>query len=269
MVLLSPEDGALVLATLGPVTATVGNATLSVDTEYPFGDVLLLTLTAPQPTLLRVRIPSWASSATMAIGSSAPFSVAAFAGTLYTVPLSAQHWAEAAARNSSSSSITITFDTAPSIRIEHYFNGAASVHRGALAYALQLGENFTVTHDYQWGAKDYNITQPSPAPAAAAAWNSVLVVADAANPQASLNFTRLGPPPAVPFSSTLPSNIITGWVRQLQSWGFAADGSAQPPPQSPVDCTVAGACGELVLGNFVPFGATHLRMTELPWSQLA
>ena len=42
--------------------------------------------------------------------------------------------------------------------------------------------------------------------------------------------------------------------------------SAAPPPQSPIDCTVAGACGEVVVGTFVPFGATHLRMTELPWA---
>jgi hypothetical protein len=255
MVLLSPEDGAIVLAILGPVNATVGNASLSVSTGYPFDDVLQLTLAAPQPTLLRVRIPSWGSSATMAINGGSPFSVGEFAGSLYTVPLTAQHWA-------ASQPILITFDTAPAIRIEHYYNEAASIHRGALAYALHLGENLTVTHDYGWGAKDYVVTQPPNA--SAPAWNSVLVL-DAAQPGAGMNFTRLGPPGDVPFASTMPTNVITAWVRQLSTWGFAADGSAQPPPQSPVDCS-QGGCGELVVGTFVPFGTTHLRMTELPWT---
>jgi hypothetical protein len=265
MVLLSPDDGAVVLATLGPVTATLGNATLTVNTSYPFDDVLYLSLAAPQPTPLRVRIPSWASSATMAIAGGQPFSVGAWAGSLYDVPLSQQHWAAAAAAGAP---IDIVFDTAPEVRIEHYYNGAASVHRGALVYALHLGENVTVTHSYGWGAKDLVVTQPaSGGGAAGAPWNAVLLL-DAAAPGLGLNFTRLGPPPDVPFSSTQPSVVITGWVRRLESWGYAADGSAAPPPQSPIDCTVAGACGEMVVGTFVPFGATHLRMTELPWAPM-
>jgi hypothetical protein len=260
MVLLSPEDGSIVLAILGPVNASVGSASLSVQTEYPFGDTLTLLFAAPQAVQLRVRIPSWAADATMAINGGQPFAVGDFAGQLYTVPLTGQHWAEAGG-----SAISILFDTAPRIRIEHFYAGAASVHRGALAYALQLGENVSVTRDYGWGAKDLTVTQPA---GSSVAWNSVLVLDERA-PEATLSFTRLGPVPALPFSSTEHSGLITGLVRQLGSWGFAADGSAQPPPQSPVDCSAAGAaCGPVVQGIFVPFGSTHLRMTELPWAQL-
>ena len=265
MVLLAPDDRGLVLAVLGPVNATVGNATLSVATDYPFGDVLQIALAAPQPTPLRVRIPSWAASATMAINGGAPFAVGDYAGTLYPVPLTAAHWAAAAAWGQP---ILIAFDTAPSIRIEHYYAEAASVHRGALAYALQLGENVTVTRQYGWGAKDLEVRQPAPGASGVRgpAWSSALVLPGGAGAAAGLNFTRLGPPPDVPFSSTQPSCVITGWVRQVEAWGYAADGSALPPPASPVDCSAAGACGELVLGTFVPFGTTHLRMTELPWT---
>ena len=81
----------------------------------------------------------------------AAFPVGAFAGQLYTVPLAAAHW-EAAA--DAGAPVTVLFDTAPSIRVERFYADAASVHRGALAYALQLEENFTVTRDYGWGAKD-------------------------------------------------------------------------------------------------------------------
>lgn len=258
MVLTAPEDGAFVLAILGPVNVTVGNTSLAVVTDYPFSDVLTLFFSSPTPTPLRVRIPSWAASATMAVGGSAPFPVGAFAGQLYTVPISAAHRAAAAG-----APVTVVFDTAPSIRIERFFADAASVHRGALAYALQLEENFTTTHDWGWGAKDFTVTQPQ---GTRIAWNSALVV-DPADPARTLTHTRVGPVPPLPFSSTVHSSVITGTARALPGWGFASDGSAAPPPQSPVDCAAPGACSPATQVVLTPFGATHLRMTELPWTQ--
>lgn len=97
------------------------------------------------------------------------------------------------------------------------------------------------------------------------AWNSALVI-DPANPTATLSFARAGPVPALPFSSVTHSNVITGTARAVTAWGFAADGSAAPPPQSPYDCAAAGACADAVPVVLTPFGATHLRMTELPWT---
>ena len=94
--LYSPADAGLVLAVLAPLTAYVnltdprasprytlsgpsplgdGVASLVVDTEYPFGDTVTLTLTgAPAGTPLYVRIPSWATGATVSVngGAAAP-----------------------------------------------------------------------------------------------------------------------------------------------------------------------------------------------------
>jgi hypothetical protein len=259
MVLASPADGAVVLAVLGPVNATVGAASVQVVSDYPFGDVLSIFLAAPAPVPLRVRVPSWAAMATMAVNGGAPFAVGAFAGQLYDVPLSAAHWAAAAAAGAP---VAIVFDTAPAIRIERFYNDAASVHRGALAYALTLEENFTTTRDYGWGAKDFTVTQPA---GTKIAWNSALVV-DPADPAATLSFARVGPVPALPFSSVEHSNVITGSARAVRAWSFASDGSAAPPPQSPLDCSAVGASGDAVTVSLTPFGATHLRMTELPWT---
>jgi hypothetical protein len=195
----------------------------------------------------------------MSVGGGAPFSVGAFAGALYEVPLSAAHWAAAAAARAP---VAVTFDTAPRVRVEHYYAGAASVHRGALAYALQLEENFTTTHNYSWGARDFVVRQPANA---TTAWNSALVL-DADDAAATLSFARLGPLPALPFSSTEHAGVISGLARVLNAWGYAADGSAAPPPASPVDCAAAGACGGVVGVTLTPFGSTHLRMTEMPWT---
>ena len=54
----------------------------------------------------------------------------------------------------------------------------------------------------------------------------------------------------------------------LNNWKYAADGSAAPPPQSPVDCGATGACGPVIDVKLVPFGTTHLRMTQVPYTAL-
>ena len=89
---------------------------------------------------------------------------------------------------------------------------------------------------------------------------------DPANPAASMTFQRVGPVPDVPFSSLISSNVIMAKARVLNRWGYAADGSAAPPPQSPIDCTVNGACGPVVTVKLVPFGTTHLRITQMPYT---
>ena len=91
-------------------------------------------------------------------------------------------------------------------------------------------------------------------------------VLDPANPGATLTFERTGPVPDVPFSSQETSCVIHATVRSVRAWGFARDGSAAPPPVSPIDCSGAGACGTPIKALLVPFGTTHLRMTEMPFT---
>ena len=54
-----------------------------------------------------------------------------------------------------------------------WFNGAVAVQRGALLYAVQLEESFTVLKHYAFNSSDYAIVQPrnSTVP-----WNVALVV---------------------------------------------------------------------------------------------
>lgn len=251
-------DGGVALSVLGPVAATLSNGvSVNVSTDYPFGDDVNVYLTNLPTGLVSlpvyVRIPNWATSAAISINGGTPYSVGQFAGSMYRVPLAGVY----------GPAVAVTLLTNPSIRIETgWFNNALSVHRGALVYALQLQENFTVLRANGLESFDYAITQPSNT---TIAWNSALVV-DPSAPDRSMTFTRLGPVPDMPYSSLIASNVIFAQARSVAAWGFQ-DGSAAPPPNSPVDCSAAGACGPIVNVTLVPYGTTHLRITEIPWIQ--
>lgn len=259
MIHISTENNGIAVSLLGPVTATLPNGiTVNVTGDYPFEDDVTITIsntntsiTSPIP--LQVRIPGWATSATLSVNGNAPIPVGDWSGTMFNVPLG---------HSVSSTGYTVVLYTNPVIRVQTgWYNNSLSVHRGALVYALHLGEVMTVTHNWYKNFNDYNITMSSNS----TPWNVALLL-DPTVPDQYLQFQRVGPVPAVPFSSTETSVIITGKATVINSWGFAADGSAQPPPASPVDCSVAGACGNLIDVVLVPYGTTHLRVTELPYT---
>lgn len=250
---------AFVVSLLGPVTATLPNgAHLSVAGDYPFEDVLTFTVTsAPgvtSPTPLHVRIPSWSTSGTLSVNGGSPISVSDYAGTVYRVPLPPTITGAA--------TYTVVFNTNPAIRVDYWFNGTVAVHRGALVYALQLGEVFSTLQHYAFNSSDYAIVQPSNT---TIPWNAALVL-DPTSPESYLTFERAGPTPSVPYSSQEHSVLIKGKAVAVNTWGYAQDGSAAPPPASPVDCSAPGACGQPIDVVLVPYGTTHLRMTEMPYT---
>lgn len=139
-----------------------------------------------------------------------------------------------------------------------------AVHRGALLYTLHLEEVITTTHVYSNVSSDVNVTLPvNPN---AYPWNLALVT-DPSQPDQSKFFTfqRSGPVPFPPFSSHDTPLTITAKARQVPSWGTVM-GQPDAPPTSPVNCaTISGGCGNEVTVTLVPFGATHIRLTEMPF----
>eukprot|EP00966_Prymnesium_polylepis_P282758 6533429-Prymnesium_polylepis.2 len=61
------DPPAVVVASLVPVVATVAaaQATVTIESQYPFEDEARITLTANISTPLRIRVPSWATRATI------------------------------------------------------------------------------------------------------------------------------------------------------------------------------------------------------------
>jgi hypothetical protein len=255
------KDGGLAVSKLGPVSAVIpalGGLAVNVSGEYPFEDDVTITLSglpAGAITLpLYIRVPAWATAATISINGGAAIPVGASNGTMLSVPgLSAYE----------GPSLTILFATNPSIYVESWYNSSISIYRGALLYSLALGENLQIVKNYTGGARDYYITQP---PDSNIPWNVAVVVPSADNPAGNMTFVRNGPVPAIPYASGQNPNAIMVPVRTLTNWPII-DNAAAPPPESPVDCSGGmGACGEIFMATFVPYGSTHLRMSSFPWT---
>ena len=100
-ILWRPDPAAIVVASLVPVVATVrqaGNATVAVDSAYPFGDTAKIAVTADGAVTVAVRIPGWATAATVDGKPAAN-------GTLVSIRCAA-------------GSTTIAVDLAPTVRVE-------------------------------------------------------------------------------------------------------------------------------------------------------
>lgn len=253
----STADGGLAVSVLGPVTASLpGGVFVAVTGDYPFDDDVVVTLSGlpagPVIFPLYVRVPSWATAAEMAVNGGARFPVGASNGTLLAVDLS----------SAVGPSVSVSLFTNPAIRVAPFYAGALSVYRGALLYALALGENITVTRNYTGGARDYAITQPANT---SVPWNAAFVGASPEAIAASMTISRTGSPGPVPFGAGASPVTITAQVRTLNTWPIV-DQSAGAPPQSPVDCSAPNACSAPYTATLVPFGSTHLRMASLPWT---
>ena len=99
-----------------------------------------------------------------------------------------------------------------------------------------------------------NITTPS-------VWSYALLV-DPLNPAKSLTFERKpAPATGVGFNSSAPTLVVHASAIKLGEWHAALDAADEPPP-SPMAET-KGA--EVVHVELVPYGATELRMSALPW----
>ena len=155
------------------------------------------------------------------------------------------------------------------------YNGGVSVHRGALTYALALGENRTVTatHTMPNGrvVEDFELNSTVRGEGGGGGgppWNVALVYnpGDPEGPGKYCNFSRRagGVNATQPWDHANPCLSMTAQARQVGAWGLAL-GSAAGPPASPA-CTHPGDCGPVMDVVLVPYGAMHLRMTVLPWT---
>ena len=95
--------GSIVLASLVPLKATVaqaGNASITIESQYPWEDTANISVAANAATTLKLRIPTWATRA-LVNGKSAPN------GTFVTVPCIAD------------TVTVVTVDLRPEVRLEY------------------------------------------------------------------------------------------------------------------------------------------------------
>jgi hypothetical protein len=246
------SDGGLAVPVYAPADASAptvgGGATLSITTDYPFKDSVVMMVSSKKPFPLHLRIPSWVAGATVTVDGGA--AMQAKAGTFFTV--------SAAGPKSK-----VVLQMQNDIRVVTGYNDSSvSVHRGPLLFAMDIGQKVKQL-DQVVNEKGHAVADAAHTPGtdfheyqceATKPWNMALDVSTE-----SLRYVGMkGSLPYQPFSPDSQTVRIKARGRQLPGWK-AVKNSASPPPRSPVDSTEP--LQDLV---FVPFGATNIRMAQLP-----
>lgn len=129
---------------------------------------------------------------------------------------------------------------------------AAAVLRGPLLYSLELIQTETTVRTWPtFGNTDVNFETTSQ-------WNMAI----------DLGTLKYVPSPggmnrAIPFNISNYFAWIQASARPVPSWNESAN-AANEPPASPINCTALN-CGDPVAVRMVPYGATNIRMSALPW----
>ncbi|WP_439692664.1 beta-L-arabinofuranosidase domain-containing protein [Curtobacterium sp. SP.BCo] len=238
---LRDDDGLRVVAYApSAVSTSVADdpVSITVDTEYPFDETVTIRVTTErtEPFALRVRIPSWATEATLTVGGVAVALDSAVDGY---VTLS-HDW-------SSAGDVVLVLPMRA--RVVRRERQAAAVRLGPLTMVYSPGERW-VSHDGAPGLGEWEVH-------ARGSWNWALSdVRDASE----WRVTR-GVVPAAPWSlrdRKSAAVVLHAPGARATEWRMAG-AQAEIPPASPV--LDHGPDDDLRL---VPYGAARLRVTEFP-----
>jgi hypothetical protein len=238
---MGSADGGLAAVAYAPseVDAVVGHnvkVRIAEDTEYPFREIVQLTVNPATPVKfpLKLRIPAWAGGATVAVNGSPVADVRSGAYLVIS-----REWTKG-------DRVEAKFPMPP--RLSRWENNSIAVERGPLVFSLKMGESWTKL-DEDALAPDWEVRPTTP-------WNYGLVV-DAAHLATSIRVVEapIGP---YPFSESAAPVELSVRARLVPEWQ-AVDGSAGPLPKSPVKSL---SPEETV--TLVPYGAAKLRITAFP-----
>lgn len=236
--LTSPDRSTLYHALLSPTTVSTtlsGNNAVTViaQTNYPFSSTLTYSTSASSSFKFGVRVPTWVSSSTIKYGVDTTSLQTATANSAGYVVI-----------NVPGGSHSITVNIPMTIWTQSRYNGAVSVYRGPLTYALDIGYSTTVLNSYALSSKDLEFDPTTP-------WQyaidtSSLVYNGDASSLSQYVWSESGAPVSISASVC------------AINWGIVTN-SADAPPSSPVGCTGARQSVKLL-----PYGSTRLRITEIP-----
>ena len=249
-------------ALLSPVnvTTTLGNGnsvSISCNTNYPFENTLIYTISATQPFDFYVRVPTWyvanTSSITLNNNSSQFLSPDASTG-MHMISLGPGQ-------------STITYTLGASILIEPRANSTIAIHHGALLYALSIREQISVAPPKNW--QNQTAYPAGYAPPESHDWtiNNTTAWNYAVDPstlkyQSKMTFnstiTDIQPLANPVFASGAPPGVITAMACEIE-WPIANGVPAAVPLPGQRTCT-----GPSVQVTLVPYGAAKIHIAEFP-----
>jgi hypothetical protein len=238
---MATADDGLAAVAYGPseVHATVrGGVRTSIveDTEYPFRDTIRLRVDLEKNASfpLTFRIPRWAEGAAVAVNQQRVAGVRP--GTFFTVD---RRW-------ETGDTVELTFPM--KLRVSRWFHNSAAIERGPLVYSLKIGEEWKKLRD-KAPAADWEVYPTT-------AWNYELELA-LDHPERSVG-VRERPVGEYPFSPDGAPVELIAKGRRIPEWKLI-NGSAAPPPESPVRSTEP-----VETLTLIPYGAAKLRITAFP-----
>lgn len=243
---LATADGGLCASMYAAsvVTAKVGGgtvATLTQETDYPFGDTVRLAVSVPKAVAfpLYLRVPGWCEGATARVNGK-PVPVDAAAGSYVVVH---RTW-------KTGDVLTLHLPMRTTVRTWAKNANSVSVNHGPLTFSLAMGET--------WNKIGGTDAWPEFEVLPATAWNYGLALRDV--PAQSFDITRkagtLAPNPFTP--ATCPIEMRAK-ARRIAAWQADADqvvGTLQPSPartEEPLETV-----------TLIPMGAARLRITAFP-----
>lgn len=232
-------DGGLAAVAYAPcvVRAEVGGALVELETitDYPFNEAIRITLRTDKPARfpLHLRVPAWATGATLSIGD---------AGVVALKPgenhREEREWAGETA---------VTLRLPMAVRAERRHNNSVALHYGPLLLALNIDAEWRQLRGEPPHA-DWELLPASP-------WNYALAI-DPSDIAGAVRVQRreLGDAPFSPEGAPLAA-AVTG--QRVDAWGIE-HGAAAPPPAAPP------SEGQPETLTLIPYGCTNLRVSEFP-----
>jgi len=214
---------------------------VTTDTDYPFRETVTLIVSPDRPVRfsLRLRVPSWAEEATVAVNKGTP--VRMTPGSFHRID---REWRGETA-------VSLRFPMRP--RVTRRYNLAVAVERGPLVYSLSPDESWTRINadkpQRELPHGDFEVRPASP-------WNYGLLF-DPDDPSADLVFEErhVGERPFSPEGAGVAARARG---RRLPEWKLRHGWADEVPvgPQSSEE-----PLEELTL---IPYGCTNIRVTEFP-----